>query len=66
MLVHLVRFDSIICDIRLCLAVSYSDSYMQRNILYSYHISRGRQSILLNQNTAFVFCISYVLSMKQQ
>jgi len=66
MLVHLIHFDSIICDISLCLAVSYSDSYIQRNILYRYHISRGRQNILLNQNTSFVFCISYILSTKQQ
>jgi len=33
---------------------------------WRYHISRRRQNILLNQNTAFVFCISYVLSTKQQ
>jgi len=39
MLIHLIHFDSIICDMSLCLAVSYIDSYMQRNILYRYHIS---------------------------
>jgi hypothetical protein len=66
MLLHLIHFDSIIRDISLCLAVSYSDSYMLHNILYRYHISRGRQDVLLNQNTAFVFCISHVLSTKQQ
>ena len=32
MLVNLIHFDSLIRDISLCLAVSYSDSYMQHNI----------------------------------
>jgi len=41
MLIHLFHFDSLICDMSLCLAVSYSDSYMQHNILYRYHIREG-------------------------
>jgi hypothetical protein len=40
MVVYLIHFDNLICEISMCLTISQSDSYMQLSILYRDRIKR--------------------------